>query len=279
MLSETTKTYAARTDIAKIVLQPHGVSKQLTSLLPLAEDKIKLVFGWELVPISGFTEKGKFAAKGTKDMTTRLTSQLEEFMAPIRDELPTPTNYPFLMIVLSLILMHNFSLEETPLYKELSAFGFQQETPHPAFDNKTPSELLRDLAKQHYLSIKKTVEGGFPSTMINIGSRSLIEIGKTNILKFINAICKTSVDPSAFKEFLTEQEAFLPTPAQGENIAAPVPAPAAAAAPEQNGQANGNAEEQADEIEVVQPARGRAKRTSTGSAGGDAPASQGRRRR
>lgn len=230
MLSETTKTYAARADVAKIVLQPHGASKMAGPLLPLAADKLKRVFGWDLISIPSFTPKGKFDAAGTRDFTTRLTPQLEEFMAPIRDELPTPPDFSFLMIVLSLILMHNFEVEETQIYKELVPFGIQADVPHKSFGGKKPSDMMKDLAKQHYLSLKKGTENGITTHQIHIGSRSLVEIGKVNILRFINSICKTSVDPSAFKEFTDEQASFLPQYARGDDLTASAE-PAAAAPP------------------------------------------------
>lgn len=220
LLSEKTKTYAARADISKLVLAPHGANKMAGPLLPLAAEKLHRVFGWEMLAVPSFSAKGKFESAGTKDYTTRMTAQLEEFMAPIRDELPTPPDYTFLMIVLSIILMHNFAVEDKLIYKELNAYGIHSEHPHPAFGNMKPEDLIRDLTKQHYLSIKKVTENGYSSHFVNIGSRSLLEIGKANILRFINSICKSSTDPSALKEFMDEQASYLPHFAMGEDLPA-----------------------------------------------------------
>lgn len=274
LLSETSKTYAVRADISKVVLQPHGVSKMSAGLVPLATEKLRRVFGWETPSVPKFTEKGKLEHNEKTKLMTRLSPQLEEFMAPIRDELPTPPDLSFLMMVLSLILMHNFDIEQSRVWKELVAFGIHEDVPHSSFGGKKPSDMVKDLIKQHYLVSHRTVEGGVTVHNINIGSRSLLEIGKVNILRFINSICKTSVDPSALKEFTDEQSEYLPHFAFGEDLPTLTEPPAATEAVEEP------EVETIEEEEAPTPQRGgrAGARQANGHAEAEATPSQTQRR-
>lgn len=216
LFSESTKPLTTRQELSKAVLAPSGASGNLlTPLLPLASEQLQQIFGWELLTTPTFTAKGKFEEAGKTHMLMRMSPELQEFMAPVRQELPPEPNQAFLMIVLSLILMHNFAIDEDVMLANLAKFGLDNK-PNELFGKQTSAELLKELAKYHYISIKKVNEGGNSTHQINIGARSLLEIGKVNILRFINSVCKTSIDPSALREFLTEQNDYLPNYAVGE---------------------------------------------------------------
>lgn len=242
MLSESTKTFTSRADVSRIVLTPQNYTRLAVPLLPLASAKLKRVFGWDMISVPTFTKKGKYESAGTKDFSLRLTSQLEDFMAPVRDEMPTSVSQGFLMVVLAIILMNNFAIEDTVLMTMLRKYNLGGEEPLEQFENKRPIELIRELVKQHYLTMKREVEGDISSTFVTIGPRSLLEIGKSNILRFINEVCGTQPDTSALKALVEEEEEFLPSPALGAKD--PTVRPAA------------NGEQQAapvEEIEEAQP--------------------------
>jgi hypothetical protein len=239
VFAEGEKTWFSRADISKAVLSEQKLGAALSALLPMAEKKVSDIFGWETVLVPSFTPKGKLEAAGKNDLILRLSPELEAFMAPVRHEMPANPDHIFLMVVLSIIMMHNFNIEEPLLFLQLAKFGFDKDVRIKTFHDKTPVDLIKDLAKAHYLTLAKDTDAG-GELMVNIGPRSLLEIGKVNILKFVNAICKTSVDPSALREFTNESEAFIKEPASGE--ASAVERRAAARA--QNGRAepNGHAE-------------------------------------
>lgn len=217
LFSESTKSVTTRQDISNAVLKPSGTPGTLLGpLLPLASEKLSQIFGWELVTAPVFTEKGKFKEVGKMHMLMRMSPGLQEFMSPVRSELPPEPNQAFLMIVLSLILMHNFSIDEETMLLNLKKFGLEGNKQPQLFGDHTPADLLKELARNHYISIKKSHEGSNSVHMVNIGARSLLEIGKVNILRFINSVCNTSIDPSALREFMAEQNDYLPVGAVGE---------------------------------------------------------------
>jgi len=216
LFSESTKTLTTRTEISKAVLSQQKVGNLLGPLLPMATEKLKQVLGWDVVTVPSFTAKGKFDEPGKTHMMLRMSPELQDFMAPVRNELPAQPNQAFLMIVLSIILMHNFAIDEDVMLANLEKFGLEREAACPLFGDLKPIDLLKDLAKYNYISIKKSNESGNATHQIHIGARSLLEIGKVNILRFINSVCKTSIDASALREFTTEQNDFLPQYATGE---------------------------------------------------------------
>jgi hypothetical protein len=208
VFSESAKSLTARQDISKAVLAPEKKGSLLTPLLPLAAEKLKSIFGWELIQVPIFTPKGKFSEESKNHMILRRTPELESFMAPVIGELSPKPNMGFLMIVLSIIMMHNFSIEEELVLTNLEKFGLDKNVALAQFDGKTSLELIKELAKLGYLSIKREKEGVETTTNLNIGPRSLLEIGKVNILRFVNEICKTEIDQSALREFTAEQREY-----------------------------------------------------------------------
>lgn len=298
LFAEGDKTSITRTDINKAVLSELKMGHLLTPLLPLAEKELNRIFGWDVVVVPSFTPKGKFEELSKTTLQCRLSPELEAFMAPIHQDMPVLPNQIFVMIVCSIIMMQNFSIDEELLYTRLTKFGFQKDVKIQIFGNKSPFELVKDLAKAHYIAIYKDKESGSPVPLINIGSRSLLEIGKLNILKFVNSICKTSMDPSTLREFTNEQEQYLSQPAAGETAGEarnrPATQSSANGAPPANGvelpngngvangngHANGNGASMDLEEEEPVPRRGRRAKAAAATQEMDAEpqASQGRRR-
>lgn len=215
VISESTKQITSRQDISKAVLQEKKLGNAFTAMLPVVTSKLRESFGWDLVTLPSFTSKGKANGSSKTDMLVKRSPELERFMVPIQDELPAPPQLPFLMIVLSVLLMHNFTIEETALLNYLTKFGLEKNAKQSVFQNKTTLELLKDLAKHKYILLTQNKEVGGTVVEVTMGARSLLEFGKVNILRFINKICGTPLDSAAFRELTAEQAEYMIQAAYG----------------------------------------------------------------
>lgn len=215
VVSESKKSITSRTDISKAVLQEKQLGSAVGTLLEPATKMLRDLFGWDLVTVPTFSSKGKKEGMSKTDMMVRRSPELERFMAPIQNELPAAPDMGFIMIVLSILMMHNFSIEENNLFLYLTKFGIEKNEKQAMFGDKPTVELIKDLVKHNYIAMTRSKEGGNTSVEVTIGTRSLLEIGKVNILRFVNGICATPLDMATLREFTAEQKDYMEHAASG----------------------------------------------------------------
>jgi len=112
------------------------------------------------------------------------------------------------MIILALIYINNREIDKDTLFDQLKRMGLFPNENHEAIGDW--EKLIENkFVKELYLEKKKTdahARDGKVLYLYKIGSRSIIEIGKKNILYFIAKIYGDEVAPEELKELENEEE-------------------------------------------------------------------------
>lgn len=230
---DTKKLPISKKDIATYILA--GKPKKrglLQDIVAKGKEKLKSVFGFELVEYVKMEENTvtKTISKKTKSKASsntfwllRLeksgdTDQTEKKCKELlQDEKKGEVG--FLMIVLSLIIIHRPAIPEEILYSFLKKLDFEKGKFHP--DIGLPEKLLEKFVKENYLvkadKINNTEEGKKATYSYKIGKRIYHEVERLDsILGWISQITGSPIDKALLKELqgstqLTEGEQIMET--------------------------------------------------------------------
>eukprot|EP00118_Oscarella_pearsei_P008690 m.46092 g.46092 ORF g.46092 m.46092 type:complete len:239 (+) comp33666_c0_seq4:28-744(+) len=181
-----------RSDLSKAILSdsPFGLSE----IYPSAREKMKKIFGMDLVEVSARTAKSYV-------LVNELNAELRQEFILSHDE--DHFQRALLMITLTLVYMNHGKLADswsfvnhhvyvlivslTNLWMVLKRLGIEKEKNH--------KELLEAFAKQLYLDIiKEKVADGPPVVFYQWGARASMELSPETIVEFVAEVYGTDVD-------------------------------------------------------------------------------------
>jgi len=198
------KTPIKREDINKNVLNEH---KYLTSsLIKIAQKKFKYIFGYDFVEVPNkLSSKRKEQTSGVYILRNALANEISinenandgnnnNNISMKRNEI-IPWNprekseMNLLMVILAIISLSNDVIESDTLWEYLDRLGLKRDQRHPTFD-EWEKLVEQKFVKEQYLDRKKVTNSTQNETSIEyrMGPRTLMEIGKKNIITWISKI-------------------------------------------------------------------------------------------
>lgn len=207
IFNEAKKTPVKRSDINNLILKNYkGNRKLLKQVLNFARLKLNTLFGWEIVELPTFDEKGNLEFDSFSGIyIIRKTPKLVEFMTPILKHLEIPHNFGLLMTIICAIYINKGSIVQESFFDVIQKYGILK------IDHNYGNieDQLTDFVSKAYLSLKKYEHDNGFSYEYRIGARSFLEIGKLKIVNFINSICGTKVDENEIKDLKEEHNRFF----------------------------------------------------------------------
>eukprot|EP01114_Cavostelium_apophysatum_P014890 TRINITY_DN3964_c0_g1_i1.p1 TRINITY_DN3964_c0_g1~~TRINITY_DN3964_c0_g1_i1.p1 ORF type:complete len:345 (-),score=80.65 TRINITY_DN3964_c0_g1_i1:10-1044(-) len=210
-----------REDINKNIMKEHKGST--SQVLPLAQERLKDIFGFDLVEVKRSTKKTQKAAASAGIFVLKNNLELPngqswyDFVPPAQEEddnsadSKTPSansERGLLMAILGLIYLNNQEIDKDSLYTQLRRLGMRENEPHFQFGQW--EKIVEKFVKELYLEKKRTTQQGKDGkTLYNyrIGQRALMEIGKKRILYFIaNTYGEDQPDAAELQELEMEDE-------------------------------------------------------------------------
>ncbi|XP_052680816.1 non-structural maintenance of chromosomes element 3 homolog [Crassostrea angulata] len=186
LIMDQKKLPIKKLDINKQVLKEH--SKALPVMMKLAEEKLRKIFGIELVSLED-KQKGTYILVNTLD--TDVDEQLESdpnlTLTPVdwSDENHAKTG--LLMVVLSAIFMNGEVMVDSQLYHMLRKLKVDQDVTHPVFGD-VKKQLTVEFVRQGYLEYTRQPNTDPPVFEFRWGFRAKKEITKRNCLDFVSQL-------------------------------------------------------------------------------------------
>ncbi|XP_061186560.1 non-structural maintenance of chromosomes element 3 homolog [Saccostrea echinata] len=186
LIMDQKKLPIKKLDINKQVLKEH--SKAFPVMIKQAEEKLKKIFGIELVSLED-KQKGTYILVNTLD--TDVDEQLEQVpglsLTPVEWSEDDHARTGLLMVVLSAVFMNGEVMIDSQLYHMLKKLGVDQDYTHAVFGD-VKKLLTTEFVRQGYLEHTKQPNSDPPVYEYRWGFRAKKEITKRNCLDFVSQL-------------------------------------------------------------------------------------------
>lgn len=186
LVTDQKKVPFKRTDAMKHVAKDKSCN--FNDILPLAKEKLKTVFGFDLVEV----EK----TKGTFFLINTIVSNPSSPHLEWTDK--EQNKCGLLMIILSLIYFSGKTMQEAVLWQVLKKMGINPESPQPHEVFGDVKKLVtQEFRQQQYLEINKLPRASTepPANEVLWGQRALQEVSEEKVQEFAKFITGENILP------------------------------------------------------------------------------------
>jgi hypothetical protein len=231
LFNESRRVATKRPDIIANAIGAEFKDKRVTAaVIDEARKRLGELFGFEVVELK-LKQKGSYVLRSKFTPETFTADFLLEFTKTLSDR--EKSERGLLIIVLSLILINNYSMPQDMLFRYIQQLGFGEASASSWWVNA----IAKSFPLQSYLIKRKEKAGDTERVVYSMGERSLIEIGKKRILYHVAKMLGEDADPVKLREIEAELEGIDPN------------------AQEEEEEEGGNEEEERRPTQVVQKKR------------------------
>lgn len=178
LFADRKKVGIKRPDLVKHVMKEH--SRSYAKIFEEASKQINEIFGFDIVPMQSDDgkQKGYTLVNNLHNHST--------FICQHTGVTNEKSNMGLLMIMLSMIFMNEYTLNDVSLWHTLRKFGIHKDKSHRYFGDV--DKLIQDFVKKSYLEKTKIQGPEGPTYQYHFGARTKKEVTIRQILEFVTEI-------------------------------------------------------------------------------------------